>query len=355
MELVQFSKLIEDYLQPSVLGKTMLATIKAAVDPDTRAQALVPLITDNQAYTHFLQKIDILQSRINEWNSDEAKTVNKDRVILERIFTLLGKQASKNTVACVRLNRMMGVAPRKESERMALNPKEQLKLAIAAEDFCIDQKLAYSGMAYLGGFHYDWLTGLMNKNKLPKDAITYVTEVWNNSFKTARIAYDLSRQLKSFKYDHYVFPAALTMNIGKVFMSIAHPKELDGKSWAIFMQEMDKFGEKKPEAMALFEKKKFPFTHNEYSAVFVSWFQILSPVEKAIYHYQDPYYLKNLDIDLYRLAAILSISSTLATVPMISGNEYLMLNKAQRTWLKELKINETDVLDITKKVWKSQR
>ena len=355
MELVQFSKLIEEYLQPSVLGKTMLATIKAAVDPDTRPQALVPLIIDNQAYTHFLQKIDILQSRINEWNTDEAKTANKDQVILERIFTLLGKQATKNTVACVRVNRMLGVAPRKESERMTLNPKEQLKLAITAEDFCQEQNLAYSGMAYLGGLHYDWLVGLMTKRKLSKDAITYVTEVWNNSFKTARIAYDLSRQLKAFKYDRYVFASALTMNIGKVFMSIAYPKEMDSRSWAIFLQDMDKFADKKPEAIALFEKKRFAFTHSEYSAVFVSWFQVLAPVEKAIYHYQDPYYLKNSDIDLYRLAAILSISSTLATVPMLQGNEYLMLNKAQLSWLKDLKLSETEVLEITKKVWKAPK
>lgn len=317
----QLSKCITTYLQPCVPGPTLEGVLSVVANHDLYPRDLAPAVWPNQAYTQFILKVDFLQTRVNEWVAESPEGQPNYKVIIQRIFTLLGKQASRNLVACVRLNRALGVIPRKSQDRMPLQPNEQLKHAIAAEEFCQSRDYAFSEVAFTGGLHYDLLLATMTRGKASRDALAAFPTQWAESLKTAHFAYELGSRMKSFKSNHTLFAAGLVMGIGKILMTAMYPKELAAKSWPGFLTECEKLKTGRWLYMEVQETKRFEVTHSELSALAVSYCKMLAPIEKAVRYYENPYYLKKIAPDLYFLSALLSLANTLCQGRTLRENQ----------------------------------
>jgi hypothetical protein len=342
MDVGRFSQLIAEYLQPLVPGQTVRTLIEASADPVVRPLDLAQIIKANQSYSQLLRRMDLLQSRIAEWKAEDEKRADMGDVILDRIVSLLGKQATRNAGVCIGLHKLQGTLPKKESDRFNLTPQDQIKSALAAEGFCQEHNLAYSEIAYVAGLHYDWLKAIFVRNKAPKDALTALSAAWTEGFEAARIAYDLSRLVKDFKFDRMVFAAALLEPIGKSLIAALYPKDLAAASWSAFLSDCDKFKTRKEEAFDAFEKVRFDPTYREASALIIQYFGLLSPIEMAVYFSQHPYFLKKANRDLYRLSGIISLARGLQKGCSLDG--------PKRALLLELKIAEHEVTSLSKEM-----
>ncbi|MBC7691947.1 MAG: hypothetical protein H7222_09265 [Methylotenera sp.] len=314
----------------------MRSLLEASADPVIRPLDLATLFRRNQTYAQLIRRMDLLQSRIAEWVAEDEKRLDMGDVILDRIVSLLGKQATRNAGVCIGLHRLSGTLPKKETDRFNLNPQDQIKFALTVEAFCQENSLAYSEKAYVAGLHYDWLKAIFVKNKTSKDAQTALSNAFTEGFEMARIAYDLSRLVKNFKYDHYVFSAALLEPIGMSLMSALYPKDLAAKSWSAFIADCEKFKGRKDDAFDALQSQRFDIRHHELSALVVNYFGILATVEKAVHFSKEPHFLKGADSDLYRLAAILSMAKTLQRKKPMS--------EVQKDYMRDLQIAEHEVL-----------
>ncbi len=352
MDAVKFSKLTGDYLRPAKQSPLVQQVLLSAVSPETTAHDMGVIVSENQAYLHFFQKLDILQVRITEWLTEpEAPGQKRDLIILERIVNLLGKHAVRNVVACLSMNRLAGTLPKKPNDVLTVSLKNQLKFALATEGFCQDHALAHTGWAFVGGYHYDVLKVILTKRKAPADVANSLDSVWSQGLKVAQIAYDLGRLLKNFSHDQRIFSAALVLPIGKILMSVLFPKELGAGSWNAFVTEAGKLKGSTQSVFLSSERRRFQTSQAEVSALYLSFFGLLSPIEKAVFFSQEPYYLKNIDRDLFKLSVLLSISQSIASATFEAGKEpYLPLSSIQKKWLGEIKISEVDVMSIVREV-----
>lgn len=333
---------ITTYLQPAVPGPTLEGVIAVVANHELYPKDLAPAVWQNPAYVQFILRVDFLQNRINEWIAESPEGQANYPMILTRIFTLLGKQASRNLVACVRLNRILGVIPRKPGDRMPLLPKEQLKHAIAAEDFCLAKSFAFSETAFLGGLHFDFLQAAFTRSKASREALGAFPVQWLESLRTAHYAYEIGSRLKSFKWNHTVFAAALVIGVGKILMTALYPKELGTGSWAGLHAECEKLKYGRWVQFDLQEKKRFEVTHAELASLAASFWRFLGPVELAIRHYQNPYYLKARSPDQYTVSSILCLAHALAV-----GRPF---QEVHHRTLKSLGLPATAIQEIKNKV-----
>jgi len=336
------SKCISTYLQPCVPGTTLEEVLSIVHNADLYPKDIAPVVINNQAYEQSILRIDFLQAKIKDWISESPEGQANYSKILGRIFTLLGKQASRNLVACIRINKLLGVLPKKEQERMALMPKEQLKHGIAAEEFCQNRDYAFSDFAFIGGLHFDLLFAAMTKAKASRDALTAFSTQWVESLRAAHFAYEIASRQNSFKWNDRLFSAALCMGIGKLLMITLYPKELGAKSWLGFLAECEKLKFGRWIHFQTQESKRFDVTHSELSSLVVSYSHFLTPIEKAIRYYQDPYFLKKLEPDLFRVSAICNLSSALSM-----GQPF---DEGHRRLQKEIGLTDDQIKTITTKV-----
>jgi len=303
---------IPQYLIPCVPGATFRETMNLVLAPQHYAIDLAGPIDRNPAYSDWILRTDFLQSRIKEWMSESNEGQIKNRSILEKIFSLLGKQASRNLITCIQLNKIQGTLPRKAKDQFTAKPQEQLKHALAAEEYCSSREYAFSDVAFLGGLQYDFLTSVLTRVKASRDTQSAVAQQWVESLKTAGFAYEIaSRMSGGFVHNDKVFSAALSIGIGKVLQIAHYPKEQGQSSYGAFLAELDKLKAGKFTAL-LKEEQRFEHPHWEWGSLFAMFFRFLMPVEKAIYFYLKPYELKKLYPDQYKVASVLHLAQGMA-------------------------------------------
>ncbi len=330
-------------MMPSVAGASLRTIIQIHNNQEKRVRAMVPVFAKNPTFEHMLYKFNLLAERIETWAVEEEHNPERNRVILERTVGLLGKSATRNLAACIRLLRVQNGLPKKENDKFMLGPQDQLKYAIAAEELCQAGDMAFSEYAYEAGLHYDWLRAVLVYKKASKDTQGYLEKLWPEAIKTAKIAYALSTQMKSFELNHYVFGSALLMHLGKVLLSALYPKEMGEKSYAAFLTEVDKMKDKKYFAYHLLEKRRFAITHAELSSLYVVNMGLFGPAEKGICYYQNPNYIEAIDKKSFVLATVLSVAESLA------ATDKLVLTHVQKKCLERIQISEEAVAAAFKK------
>ncbi len=343
-------KLVKDYFVLCTPGETVKAVLRIAGDPEKLSLQFGPALLSNQAYAQAIQQFDLIQPKLKQWLEEENKDDIKWDILTNRIVSLLGKQAVRNVALSVMINKLLGTLPKKATDRLALMPREQAKIAITLEDYCTERNIPYVETIFEAGFHYDILTAIMTKIKAPKDAITAVGTAYEEGLKVAKIAFELGQKMGAFKYSKYVFAAAVLSQIGKPFMHISFPKELGAASWAEFLKEIDKYKLRKIQYQYLMEPKKFAFQHSEIGALYILSVGIFPDLEKAIYFYQQPELLKHVDSDAYKLALLLSVSASVALTDTQAGSTNAPVNPAQKATLKDIKLKESDVNAAMKKI-----
>ncbi|MBS1962861.1 MAG: hypothetical protein JST04_11635 [Bdellovibrionales bacterium] len=277
------------------------------LDKERYAGDLAPIVMDNSAYAQFILKVDFLQTRVKEWIAEVPEGQVNTRVILERIFILLGKQASRNLIASIRLARIGNTLPRKKSERFSPNPKEQLKQAIVCEEFCEARNYAGSDLAFLGGLQYDLLLTNLTRLKASREVQNAFPTAFSDGLKIAHFAYEIGARMGSFPHSEYAFSAGLSLGLGRALAYALYPKE--GKvSYAGFLAEVEKKNVMKWEFAALEERARFPLRPVELSALAAMNYGFLKRVEPAIRFSGEAYYLKRVQPKLYPLALLLGLA-----------------------------------------------
>lgn len=304
---------IAQYLTPCVPGSTFRETMQLVLAPQHYAIDLAGPIDRNPAYSNWILRTDFLQSRIKDWMSEAPEGQVNTRTILEKIFSLLGKQASRNLVACIQLNRVQGTLPRKPKDAFTAKPQEQLKYALAAEEYCTSREYAGSDMAFLGGLQFDFILSALIRAKASRDTQAAVATQWTESLKSAGFAYEIASRIQGgFKHNDKVFPAALSIGVGKILQIAHYPKDQGQSSYGAFLAEMDKLKFGKFYSL-LKEETKFEHAHWEWASLFATYFRFLEPIEKAVYFYLKPYELKKLYPDLYKVASVLHLAQGMAS------------------------------------------
>jgi hypothetical protein len=312
------------------------------LDKERYAADLTPAVIANGAYAQFVLKVDFLQGRIKDWISEMPEGQANQRVLLERVFILLGKQASRNLIASIRLARLANALPRKKSERFSVNPKDQLRYALYAEEFCENRNYAETQLAFLGGLQYDLLQTAFTKAKASRDAMNGFENLYPESVRTAHFAYEIGSRMGSFPFSEYVFPAALSLGMGKILALALYPKDLGPKSYAGFQAELEKKTLLKWSWADGEEKKRFPLTPHELAGLASMSFKFLAPVEPAIRFAKEAYYLKKTQPKLHALALLLGVSECCATGRPVPG-PFL-------ADLKDLRIDPGIIAEATKAV-----
>lgn len=306
------SQCLTQYLIPCVPGSTLEKVIELTKNPELYPSDLAPLVAQNPAYFQFVMRVDFLKTKVKEWIEEQPQGNVNYKVILERIFILIGKQAARNLVACIRINKIAGTLPKKAQEPLPVQPNDQLKHAIAAETLCLERGYTYVENAYIGGLHYDFLNAILTKTKAPRDCLNQLPVQWAESFKMAQIAYELASMMKSFKWNQYVFGSALVVGTGRLLMYALYTKESCEQSYPAFLSEVEKKKAFGNYFRMLNERRKYFPDGEELSSLCASLFKFFAPVERAILYVKTPYYLKKINPDLYTLSAILHVAEAAA-------------------------------------------
>ena len=340
--------LIQQFLCPLVPGPTLESFLEAVENPAARAGDLATIVDANQAYSHFLRKLDLLQPKLLQWQEEESLstpggpgvTPEVSQKILQeipktqKIIALLGQSATRNVIVAASLNRARGLGlPRLVKDKTVLAPKKQLRFALFAENLCEDKSWAYAPLAFRAGLHFDGLAAIIDDQGAPlRVSKVYLEEAWKEALKTAQIAYVLGSRMKKFKWASHVFASALLIASGKVLMSIAFP------NWTEFHRETAKLEASAGLFLELKEKKLFPATHAEMGALFMSFSRDFRSTNRAVLHYQKPEFLMKSDPELAQLAWILNLASSLS----VSKNPTL-LNLGELRGLKALGLKATEL------------
>jgi hypothetical protein len=338
------STLVRDYLVPAVPGRLMLGVMDASANIDLRALDLVPLIEANQAYAHFLRSQRAFGKKMTDWTSEAPEGSNPGVFLTRRLVGLLGKKVIRNIVVSTRLSRMTNPKlPRKKGDSLEIEPKTIIPFALEAEELCQEQSWAYPEMAFVGGLHYDWLAGLLNRNKAPKDAQETLKAAFTEGIQIAKRGYRLSERLKNLKHGRYVFAAGLVAPLGQALMAAIFKKGESDPNWGSFTKELEAYGKRKSLAQLYLEKETFELTSHELTGLFVNSFQLLKEIEPAIRFARQPAMLAGANPDQHALAMVLSVAWAYTGFVPGKGSDDSPLFGMQKAWLTRNRVNESDL------------
>ncbi len=333
-----FTQILQDYLLPMQPRKTVSRFLAASQHPDTPGPVLAGILEDNPLYAHYLQKIDILQEKVKKWKEEMPEDHSTAR-LTQFITVLLGPDSTRNAVLAIWLGRHSAAGlPRKPGDPFLLLPRRPLKFATAAGDFCEENRISEKTLAQIAALSFDWLALLIEKKGgQAKAELAYLDELWPAALKSGRIAHELAAVAGKLELSPYAFGAALQIELGRVLMALSFPKNPLGEGgYKNFLKHCDSHGARSRLAQQVLESLKFPFTHAEAASLGASVIPLLSPAEKSIQFYLEPYLLRQTDPASFALGALLSAALTLAR-----NRPEEPLSAAQLGWLQELGIDET--------------
>lgn len=333
---------LSQYLIPAMPGPTLESVIEMTLNRERYAGDLAPIVMSNPAYAQFVLKVDFLQTRVKAWISEMPEGQVNHRLILERIFILLGKQASRNLIASIRLARLGGQLPKKKSDRFSPNPREQLKQALICEEFCEFRNYASVELAFLAGLQFDFLQVAFQRAKAPRESMNAIGLQFIESLKAAHFAYEIGSRMGSFPSIEFAFPAALSLGLGKILAYPLYPKEGGGPSYAAFLAEVEKKTVLKWQFAEVEERKRFPLIPVELSALAVRNYGFFKRIEPAIRFSSEAFYLKKSQPKLYPLALLLGIAESVAAGKPVRANDL--------EGLKALKVNPGIIGEATRAV-----
>jgi hypothetical protein len=314
--------------------------LEAHADENVRAFQLAPLFENNPVFMNLLLSQSMLSRKVSDWTEEDPKRTDKEVTFMRRSLSLLGKSATRNLAASIRLARAGEVAtPRKKTDRLLVQPSAVLPSAIAAEAFCMDRSWVHPEIAFWAGLHYDWLATLVTARKAPKEIKTVLYEAFREGFRIGQLSYDIARQLKQVPHSRFVFAASVVAPIGKALLSAAFAGTGGVTTWTGHLQSCEKLGSHRSYGEEFREPRHFPVSHFELSALYVSSLGLLAEAEPAIRFSREPWMLEG-QPEQQQLATILCISTALAAATRIPATQPLPLRKFELDWLAQNHVSE---------------
>jgi hypothetical protein len=346
------STFFRDYLRPLRASETFRQVLEASNEPLFRPADMTPMVSANPFYTKMILSLSFLSEKLSQWEADGAGKPDHDQQLIGRIAGLMGKAATRNVIACIRLLRVTNpqALPRKEGDRLTLTISQLISMAVAAEEFFQEQKIPHSDKGFLAGLHYDWLKAIMTAKKAPKDASTVLGDAYKEGQRLAQIAHEIGTRVEKLPNEQFLCAAAWVLPLGQALMAVRFPKGGGGPSWNEFQTECAKnpLNHKHPGlAERYLENRRFGVTHADLNALYVSAFGILAPVEKAIGFYRTPWYLERSCPEQLGVAMVLSIASTLSQKGQKKGESApLWFSSFHREWMKKNRLTENTLVKI---------
>jgi HD-like signal output (HDOD) protein len=273
------------------------AIISEFATPDVTSERVAECIRRNPYYqAQFLQYIGSISKR-------------EEMPELSAAIVLVGMQNSRNLILALQLNRTVkGTHPEWTKEgKLALSPKDALKFALKTEEAVAGNRDAYPDIAYAAGMLFDMLnmiaTHLAPENKkIPG----YIESAFNHGLRTAKVGLELSKKMPDLVLKKYAFAACLIHDIGKIPLAILEAKYTD------FLEDAQK--REMTRAIRQFaEQKTFGVTHQMLGALICEQYSMFRPISKAILCHHDPYLLKESNKSLYQIAALVALSTNIAS------------------------------------------
>jgi hypothetical protein len=341
--------LLERFLMPARPGEVIEEVVRAHADERLTAWDLAPILAAHPHHAQALLAQPAVASRIKGWVQEDPSLAERQIDALPRALALFGKSVTRSMVICLRLNEVSGVVV-KEGQAPPIEPKRKLPRALAAEEYCLEQRWVHPEAAYLGGLHYDWLAAVLEGRRGSREARAALDEAFADGFRLAQYAYEIVGQLGAVRHSRLVFAAGMALPLGRVFMAHHHPKGGAGLAWSKFTADMAKLGAARPLVERVLEQRAFPVTQAEFTGLWVRAMGLLNEVEPAIRHGHEPWMLLEIDPDLHRLAMVFSVALTLAAGPAPKEGGELALERYQRQWLAKHRVPESRLRDALAKL-----
>ena len=293
-------------------GVSFSTWVNRSSDPKASTAELAALVESNPAHHHLAQSLDLFLVRLKKWEEELASQIDKkpdSGPVKKTIYTgnqlidTVGKAQVRNALAMIALLSANGIRlPRSSKERASLKASETLKFAIQAEDFCEENRLARSDLAFLGGLHWDWLLHAHWQGKGPSKEITAAMETtWRDALKFALKAYELGSKVKSLKFSEYLFGSALLIPLGRAWMA-----SLYAQGTKDLAAESQKLNERAILWAEFQEPIRFEVTHPELAALLAVSLEFFMPVQLALRYYLEPHFLTDDPSGLVGFARVLA-------------------------------------------------
>ncbi|RYZ72175.1 MAG: hypothetical protein EOP09_03585 [Proteobacteria bacterium] len=268
------------------------------------AKDFLETILADEFLSDSLLKWELLQPRLKEWREEFPELRAPRRLLVERTLNLLGKQAIRNYVASVFILKLSDQLPKKSGDRLRIQPNDQVKFAIQAEQFVEHQGLPEAGLAFLAGYHFDLLRASLFIAKAPREALTFLDREWEDGLKRAHYASLLGTTTQSIAQGEWLFPVTMLIRLGRMLQVARSPKEQGSRSVSQWLKEQEK-GWISPYLERAKENTLQEVSEVEWSALIVSVFELLPELSEALLLRERPYLLDSKNLKLLTLFEII--------------------------------------------------
>jgi HD-like signal output (HDOD) protein len=322
-----FCQTLDHAIYPLTLEKTLQSVLQRFMSADSKSSDLVRALQEDLNCAGFLRDYVTLKIGRGSTAEDDAAGDGPPPLLpLNHVILLLGMQRARNLVVA---HKLATAAERSYPKSSVLDPQtftaeNYLKRAIEAEEYCKTNRIEFAEIAFSAGLIYDWIFEIIERgSKNPKAAKDHLDGLWKQALVTAKISSSLGKRIQSFPYQKFCFAAGLSCTAGNGLMALLF------EDWT-----GTKF-QGSPEAQIIQEREKYGVSPEELLSLIVSFFPVLRPMEKAIRFYREPYFLKDIDRQLYQLAVMINIAAATSS----SGK----IDSTQKKWLKDIKLTERDL------------
>jgi hypothetical protein len=335
MEESHFHNLAEHFLYSMRIGATAGDILQEFIDIDVTSEDLVRILEHNPVYKDCLEAFVLGKSPAKKDQED------KDGKSVHRLISLLGMIGSRNFLLSLRVARgVHGQFPRDKENKIEITPSETIKLAINTEELCLRQKIDYPETAFAAAYHFDWMRAVLKKNSLEKPLETHFAEVWKDAIRTATVAYGLAERCKNFGPIKYAYAAGMLSKLGKITIAAETRESSGSDSWIGYQEHLSKMSFKSAYARYFLEEEKFKTGFAAHSALLIRFAGVFSEIERAIFYMHEPYYLRNADPNLYKLALVLNMAHRM-------GHDWKAPADAKDPMVERWKIPEMNKLGLT--------
>lgn len=339
MDSKAFSRILGDCLYGVAPSHTARAVAEYTLQPEITLQSYIQKIVTNDAYCAFIQKLDVLAKRRAEWAAEIEERPDKDAIIVERLIRLLGRDSTRNVILSIHINRLAKEKlPHSDKDKLVLNPPDQLKFALLAENDRASSNKPGADIAFIAGWHYDIVLAAFRGRGIGSKALEKQAEaVFRESLREGKFAEALAEKMNNLELGKYSIASCLLLGLGRLLMEHFFPGDAKGAGWPTFQKELETWTRARATVQILREPRKFIIQHEELASLVISFVGLLRPIERAVRYSGMPSYLKKVDPPSHRMSQVLLLTRQMMAQKSYSSNAW------QRLLMTELGVPDASV------------
>lgn len=330
-------------------GKTIELLYDSLHRTDFVLDHLNDVIEYNPAFLNMMQRFVSSKLSHSKWKAEDSDNPNA-LPSANKVLHLLGPTGSRNLLLTLRIERKFG---RKfNDEKFKLDPELTLKHALIIQTLFENRRMGYASKAFFGGYLFDWLGALIvsSKEGKSKPLENFYEACWNDALMAAKVAYGLGSPLVGFELQSIIFPAALSIGVGRTLMAVCFNDKHKSGGYLAFQEDLKKRAYVSDEMRMLLEQRKFGISHNEIASLTCLFSVFFGEAQSAVNYYLEPYYLKSSSSQIYKLSVLLNVSYYLAKrMHLWKQGTWKILENRHRKRLESIKLGEKELAQAINK------